>query len=94
MFENFELQLKNWNRRTSDRQKLQQVYAVLLVIVVFLAGLVTLFSGDPSNSLQAIAAVLAITFVTNLVAWGLLNSLILDKIKSASPRPRQTTDRK
>lgn len=93
MFENLELQLKNWNRRTSDRQKLQQLYTVLLVVVVIITGVVTLFSGNPSKPLQIIAAVLAVTFATNMVAWGLLNTLVVDKIKTASQRSRQTTDR-
>lgn len=84
MFETLRTAIIQWNQQTSDRQKLQHSYAVLLMIVIFLAGLVSLFNATRSRQLMYVAIALITTFVTNFVVWGLLKTSLLDKL------PRQT----
>jgi len=84
MFENVRTAVTQWNQRTSDRQKLQHSYVVLLLAVIFLAGIVSLFSGERSRQLMYIAFALITTLVVNFLVWSLLKTTILDKL------PRQT----
>lgn len=87
MLESLKSAALEWNARTSDRQKLQHVYVILLVVDVFLAGLVSLFNRSGSHELLVVAYALLIAVAVNFLAWALLKTAILDKL------PRQTTSR-
>lgn len=84
MFENVRTAVTQWNQRTSDRQKLQHSYVVLLLAVIFLAGIVSLFSGERSRQLMYVAFALITTLAVNFLVWALLKTTVLDKL------PRQT----
>lgn len=80
MFETVRTAIIQWSQRTSDRQKLQHSYVALLLAIVFLAGVVSLFSANRSRQLMYGAIILIITAVTNFVVWGLLKTSLLDKL--------------
>lgn len=86
MFETIKTTLVKWNQSTNDKQKLQHTYIVLLMIVVFLAGLVSLFNSTTSRQLIYIALALITTFFVNFVTWSLLKTTLLDKL----PKPART----
>ena len=87
MFESLENALISWNRRTSDRQKLQHTYMALLVVVVVLAGIFSLFSSTRSTLLLYIAIVLLTGLLANFLIWSLLKSSLLDRLPR-QPRRR------
>ena len=87
MFESLENALISWNRRTSDRQKLQHTYVALLVVVVVLAGIFSLFSSTRSTLLLYIAIVLLTGLLANFLIWSLLKSSLLDRLPR-QPRRR------
>lgn len=90
MIETIRQALITWNGNSSDKQKLQHTYLVLLFIVIFVAGIVALFSGDRSRELMYVALIIATTLVTNFVVWGLLKSTLLDKLPTRTRTKRQT----
>ena len=75
-----------WNQRTTDRQKLQHVYMVLITIVVFVAGFLSLINADRSRQLMYVALAFLITLVINFVTWSLLKTSLLDKLPKRSSR--------
>lgn len=89
MFEQLRATAIEWNQRTDDKQKLQQSLIALLMVVIFLAGVVSLFNDTRSRQLMYIALALITTFITNFVVWNLLKASVYDKL----PRPARTTRR-
>ena len=83
MLQAFKDSCVQWNQRTNDREKLQHTYIVLLMFVVFLAGLVSLFNSTRSRQLMYAALALIITLAVNFVVWSLLKTTLLDRL----PRP-------
>jgi predicted lysophospholipase L1 biosynthesis ABC-type transport system permease subunit len=81
MFENTTLVIQDWYRHTSDRQKLQHFYVALLCVAVIVAGVSALFNNNPSAWLVTFAKVIAISFIVNLLAWSVLSSIILEKLR-------------
>jgi hypothetical protein len=92
MFEHATNFLHDWYRNTSDRQKLQHFYVLLLCLSVIVAGIAALFKNNPSSLLVTFAAVIAVSFLTNLLAWSVLSTLILEKLRNQQ-RTNRTTQR-
>lgn len=78
--------LANWNTTYSDRTKLQHGYAVLAIISLIVAGLVSLINYSLGQSLLFIAIITVLVFISNGVVWALINTFV---IPSSSHRPRQ-----
>ena len=78
--------LSNWNTTYSDRTKLQHGYAVLAIISLIVAGLVSLINYSLGQSLLFIAIITVLVFIGNGIVWALINTFV---IPSSSHRPRQ-----
>lgn len=78
--------LNNWNMQKSERQKLQHAYVALSVIVVLLAGIVSLFDGEWGHNVVLLALVAIGTFSVNAIVWNLLQSSLLDKLTTKPKR--------
>lgn len=94
MFETLRTTVTEWNQRTDDRQKLQQAYLLLLVVVIFVAGIVSLFNDTRSRQLMYVALALITAFVTNFIVWNLLKASVFDKLPRQARRPSRTTTRR
>ena len=46
MYENMKSLLNNWNATTTERQKLQHTYLVVSIVMVFVAGIVSLLNAE------------------------------------------------
>lgn len=79
--------LLEWNRQTSDRQKLQHVYLVITVVSVLVAGIVSLINYDTGQNLLIITAAAGVIFLVNAVLWALLDSTVFTRL--AGRRKRQ-----
>lgn len=88
MFENTKSVLISWNASSSERQKLQHVYLVIAVIIVFGAGIVSLINPAFGHELVKIALYAVIVFLANAVVWNLLQSSFLSKIPKKSSRKK------
>lgn len=89
MFENLQAFIKNWAATTSDRQKLQHTYLFLIVLVTFVAGVVTLLNAEKGHQVMYAVIVMAVAFLANALTWNLLNSAVLSKIAPAAPTRRK-----
>jgi hypothetical protein len=86
MFEHFIAFIRNWAITTTDRQKLQHTYAVLMVAVTLVAGIVAFFDAQKGHKAMYAVMLMATAFVANAVVWNLLNSAFLSKLP---PNPRR-----
>lgn len=88
MFEHFAAFVKNWAVTTTERQKLQHTYLILMAAVTLVAGIVTFLDAQKGHRLMYIVVVMAIAFLANAVVWNLLNSAVLNKITPATRRKK------
>lgn len=72
--------LRDWNKTTGERAKLQHCYAVLVVITTIVAGLVTLLNAELGHTIILCAGFLLLAFIGNAVIWALLKSFVLDRL--------------
>jgi len=72
--------LIRWNNSTSERNKLQHSYLVITIIVVLIAGIVSLINGKLGHKLTYIALAAISIFIINALVWNLLSSIIIAKI--------------
>lgn len=72
--------LTSWHQKNDDRTKLQQLYIILAVALLLLAGVIGLINHELGQSILAAAIVMAGLFLVNAVAWSLLQSAILSRI--------------
>lgn len=80
MLANIQAFLREWNTSTSERQKLQHAYLVLIVLLAFVAGIISIVDGNASHSVMRTVLIIAGAFAVNGIAWHLLNSFVLFRL--------------
>jgi hypothetical protein len=78
--------LVNWNSSTSERQKLQHSYLVITVVVILLAGIVSLLNFKLGHRMVFVALVAIGAYLTNAIIWNLMQSAVVSKLPS---KPRR-----
>lgn len=91
MFADMNKQLVEWNNSKSDRQKLQLVYLFVIVLSFVVAAIIGLINQNLGFTVLKITVVAILTFSMNAIAWALLNTFLLDKLKP-TVQPRQRTN--
>lgn len=86
MFEVMKATLNKWNTTKTERQKLQHVYIVLALVVVLLAGIISLFNANLGHQVVLFALGSIVVFSANAVIWNLLKSSLIEKLPSRSKR--------
>ena len=89
MFEHFVAMVKNWAVNTTERQKLQHTYLILMVIMTLIAGVVSFLNAQKGHQVMYVVIVMGIAFLANALVWNVLNSAVLSKIVPASPLRRR-----
>lgn len=74
--------LREWNKTTNERVKLQHVYACAAIALLVIAGLFGLVNSSISDLLLQLTFAAAALFVINAIAWALLDSFILQRLKT------------
>lgn len=74
--------LERWNKTKNERQKLQHTFIVLSIVVVVLAGLVSLVNDDIGHAVLLVALVSFAAFCVNAIVWNLLQSSLIDKLST------------
>lgn len=72
--------LVEWNIKTTERQKLQQTYALIACVSLIVAGIISLINYILGQKLLLVAILALFTLIVNMIIWALLQSLILLKI--------------
>ncbi len=90
MFASIYEALVQWNKTTENRVKLQHGYLMLAIVVLVIAGLVSLFDYDAGQRLAQFAFAALVICVANAIIWALLDSFVLARLG----RSRQVAKRK
>lgn len=83
--ESFTNLLKEWNKATSERTKLQHIYLVLIASITIIAGLLALINPLLGHQLILIASAALFTFLANAVVWALLKVYLLPRLDRKQP---------
>jgi hypothetical protein len=78
--------LLEWNRTSDDRQKLQHLYLVIVVVSVIVAGIVSLVDNIAGQDLLIIPLVAGAIFLINAVLWSLLESTVVARLSGRRKR--------
>lgn len=69
--------LQAWNKRTSERVKLQHTYLCITVIMTILSGLVALLNADLGHKLIIIPGIAIGAFLANALVWALTKTYVI-----------------
>lgn len=86
MFEAMIASFNRWNALKNERQKLQHCYLALSIVIVLLAGVISLINADSGRTVVKLALVAISAFLVNAFVWNLLQSSVLTKISSKPKR--------
>lgn len=81
--------LAKWNTNSDSLAKVQSVYLVLAVALVFIAGLIALVSPAAGQTAAFYALIAALTFVGNGVIWALVKTFAIPYIERHAPKTRK-----
>ncbi len=93
MYESLKSSLTTWNDTTSDRNKLQHLYIATALSLLAVAGVIGLLNQSLGQQLLAIAIAAAGIFLINAVAWALLQSFVLFRLRETPITPRVSEDK-
>lgn len=88
MYESLKTTLSSWNESTSDRNKLQHFYIALAVLLLVAAGVIGLLNQNLGQQILALAIAAAAVFLVNSIAWALLQSFVLFRLRDEPSTPR------
>ena len=86
MLQSIRESLENWNSSKNERQKLQHLYLALTVVVIFCAGIFTLFNPEFGQTTAVFAFVALVVYIVNGVVWNLAESVLLSKLGRKAKR--------
>lgn len=69
-----------WNKSTNERQKLQHVYIVLIMLSVIVAGIVALIDAPTGQNILLVTAVAGAIFLANAIIWSLVESVFVARL--------------
>lgn len=79
-FESLRNQLIDWNQSTTDRQKLQLIYLLAIVVSFFAAAIASLANHGLGMTILKVTVVSIVVFSVNAVIWAMLHTFVLDKL--------------
>ncbi len=79
-FESLRNQLMGWNKNTTDRQKLQLIYLLAIVVSFFVAAIASLANHGLGMTILKVTVVAIVVFSVNAVIWAMLHTFVLDKL--------------
>lgn len=84
--------LHEWHSNNNPLAKLQATYIFVAVVALIVAGLIGLIRYDAGQLILNISLIALATFFVNLVAWALLQGLVL--IRLGEPSSKKPSTRK
>jgi small-conductance mechanosensitive channel len=81
MYESSKSSLRAWNESTTDRTKLQHFYIAIAVLLLVVAGVIGLLNQNLGQQILAVAIAAAGIFIVNAIAWALLQSFVLFRLR-------------
>ena len=71
-----------WNRSTNERQKLQHAYLTIAVVILLVAGLISLIDSQSGQDLLGVSLFAGAVFLANTVVWSLMDSMVVTKLSN------------
>jgi hypothetical protein len=78
--------LNNWNTNKNERQKLQHAYIILTILIILIAGIISLFNAKHGHSFVKAALFTTAAFTSNAIIWSLVQTSLITKLNT---RPRR-----
>lgn len=78
--------LLEWFRNTTDRQKLQHAYIIILILSVLIAGVVGLIDNRTGQDILIVSVVAGGIFLINALLWALFESTFLARLSGRHKR--------
>lgn len=86
MLQSIRESLESWNQEKNERQKLQHLYLVLTIVVIFFAGIIALFNPDLGHTAAVFGIAALAMYIANGIVWNLAESIILSKLSRKTKR--------
>ncbi|PID30667.1 hypothetical protein CR983_02430 [Candidatus Saccharibacteria bacterium] len=83
--------LRQWNETRDERRKLQAGYVAFALLAILAAGLIALVDNQLGQKLAGFAMLAIGVYFVNLIAWTLLDGLVLVHLKKPTVRNRAAT---
>ena len=87
MYKLFVKSLNEWNATKDSLAKLQGAYIAVAVIALVVAGIVGLIRYDAGQLILSISLIALAAFFVNLIAWALLQGLVLFRLDKSEAKP-------
>jgi cell division protein FtsW (lipid II flippase) len=82
MFSTLYNAILEWNRNTDDRQKLQHAYLTITIVIVLVAGLISLLDSQAGQDMLIVSVGAGAIFLVNAVLWSILDSVVIAKLSN------------
>lgn len=81
--------IHSWSKQVNDRVKLQQLYLLAAVVLLFAAGILSLINDSLGHMLLLGTLGLLLVFAVNAVAWALVFTFIISRQAAKRPTGRK-----
>lgn len=71
-----------WNRTASERQKLQHSYFTIAIVILLIAGLVSLLDSQAGKDLLVVSVAAGAIFLVNAVLWSIVDSVLITRLSN------------
>ncbi len=78
--------LLEWFRNTTDRQKLQHAYIIIVILSVLVAGVVGLVDNSLGQDILVVTVAAGAIFLVNSLLWALFESTLLSRLSGRHKR--------
>lgn len=73
--------LSTWTAEKNQRTKMQQAYFVTALLLTIISGVATLINVSFGRSMVMIAALIALVYFVNAIAWAVFDMIISRKLE-------------
>ena len=77
--------LAKWSKTTDNLAKMQGVYGALALVLIVLAGIISLINASLGQAVAFYAIIAGLTFIGNGVVWALTRTFVVPHIERNAP---------
>lgn len=79
MIETISKSVTKWIKSTDDRRKLQHVYLLIAVLVLFASGIISLINPELGRNVLKLSGFSLVIYLINAIVWHLIDSFIVSR---------------
>lgn len=77
--------IRDWNKSSSERVKLQHVYILIIIVITVISGLLGLIDVELGRQFIKLAGIAAIAFLANAIVWALSQTYVFTRLERKRP---------